>query len=126
MIIGHGIDVVEIPRLAELLSQHGDRFVERVFTQAERAYCQGKKRELEHLAGRFAAKEAVLKVLGTGWSGRISWQDIEVTNNSAGQPGVALCGECARVAEQLNIRRILLSISHTANWAAASAIGLDE
>ena len=126
MILGHGIDVVEIPRLAELLGRHGERFIERVFTAAERAYCRGKKRELEHLAGRFAAKEAVLKVLGTGWVGKISWQDIEVTNNPAGQPLVALSGESARVAGELGIRKVLVSISHTGEWAAASAIGLDE
>ncbi|MDD4890112.1 MAG: holo-ACP synthase [Phycisphaerae bacterium] len=126
MVVGHGIDVVEIPRLADMLSRHGDRFIERVFTQAERDYCLGKKREMEHLAGRFAAKEAVLKVLGTGWSGKIAWQDIEVTNNAAGQPSVTLTGESARVAAGLNIRRILISISHTGSWAAASAIGLDE
>ena len=126
MIVGHGIDVVEIPRLADLLSKHGPRFVERVFTQAERDYCSGKKREVEHLAGRFAAKEAVLKVLGTGWSGKISWQDVEVTNNVAGQPSVRLSGECARIAAEMNIRKVLISISHTESWAAASAIGVDE
>lgn len=126
MVVGHGIDVVEIPRLAGMLSRHGDRFIERVFTPAEREYCRGKKREMEHLAGRFAAKEAVLKVLGTGWSGKIAWQDIEVTNNPAGQPSVTLTGESARVAADLKIRRILISISHTGSWAAASAIGLDE
>ncbi|MCG3180010.1 MAG: Holo-[acyl-carrier-protein] synthase [Phycisphaerae bacterium] len=126
MIIGHGIDVVEIPRLADSLSRHGDRFLQRVFTQAERDYCCGKKRELEHLAGRFAAKEAVLKVLGTGWVGGISWLDIEVVNNAAGAPGVRLSGESARVAERLGIRRVLISISHTGDWAAASAIGVDD
>ena len=126
MIVGHGIDVVEIPRLAQLLSRHGDRFVERVFTALERDYCRGKKRELEHLAGRFAAKEAVLKVLGTGWAGKISWQDIEVANAASGQPEIRLSGECARVAAALGIRRVLISISHTGGWAAASAIGVDE
>jgi holo-[acyl-carrier protein] synthase len=126
MIVGHGIDVVEIPRLAAMLSRHGDRFIERVFTPLERQYCQGKKREMEHLAGRFAAKEAVLKVLGTGWSGKISWQDIEVSNAPGGQPVVSLFGECARVAAELGIRKVLLSISHTGDWATASAIGVDE
>ncbi len=126
MIIGHGIDVVEIPRLAQMLSKHGDRFVERVFTEAERAYCRGRARELEHLAGRFAAKEAVLKVLGTGWSGQTSWQDVEVTNNEAGQPSVTLRGHSARVAEQLGVRKVFISISHTGDWAAASAIGVGE
>jgi holo-[acyl-carrier protein] synthase len=126
MILGHGIDVVEIPRLARMLQRHGRRFVERVFTPAERDYCRGKKRELEHLAGRFAAKEAVMKVLGTGWAGRITWQDIEVTNAPGGQPRVALSGESARVAEQLGIRRVLISISHTGDWAAASAIGVGD
>ncbi len=126
MVLGHGIDVVEIPRLAELLKRHGERFVQRVFTPVEREYCRGKKRELEHLAGRFAAKEAVLKVLGTGWAGKISWQDVEVTNAPGGQPQVALTGESAAVAERMGIRRILISISHTGDWAAASAIGLGD
>ena len=126
MVIGHGIDVVEIPRLARVLRDHGDRFLDRIFTTVEREYCIGKKRELEHLAGRFAAKEAVLKVLGTGWIGRISWQDIEVTNNAAGQPSIRLTGECERIAAELRIRRIVVSISHTQSWAAASAIGLSE
>jgi holo-[acyl-carrier protein] synthase len=126
MVIGHGIDVVEIPRLARVLRDHGDRFLDRIFTEVEREYCIGKKREVEHLAGRFAAKEAVLKVLGTGWIGRISWQDIEVTNNPAGQPSVRLTGECERIAAELHIRRIVISISHTQSWAAASAIGLSE
>jgi holo-[acyl-carrier protein] synthase len=126
MIVGHGIDVVEISRLAQSLQRHGDRFLERVFTPAERDYCCGKRRELEHLAGRFAAKEAVLKVLGTGWAGSISWQDVEVVNNEAGAPSVRLSGESARVADRLGIRRVLVSISHTGDWAAASAIGVDE
>lgn len=126
MIIGHGIDVVEIPRMAEVLKRHGERFVERIFTEAERAYCCGKKRELEHLAGRFAAKEAVLKVLGTGWVGKITWHDVEVINNPAGQPHVTLSGESADIARRLGITRIIVSISHTENWAAASAIGLGE
>lgn len=126
MIIGHGIDVVEIPRLAELLGKHNDRFLERVFTPTERDYCCGKKRELEHLAGRFAAKEAVLKVLGTGWIGKISWLDIEVINDPGGQPRVTLRGECERIARELGIARVLLSISHTGTWAAASAIGVDR
>jgi len=126
MVIGHGIDVVEISRLAQMLTRHGERFVQRVFTAAERDYCRGRKRELEHLAGRFAAKEAVLKVLGTGWAGKITWQDIEVTNAPGGRPRVALSGESARIAGQLGIQRILISISHTGDWAAASAIGLGD
>ncbi len=126
MIIGHGIDVVEIPRMAAMLEKHGDRFTERVFTQAERDYCCTKKRQLEHLAGRFAAKEAVLKVIGTGWVGKISWHDVEVVNNAAGQPHVNLTGESARIAAELGIAKVLISISHTENWAAASAIGLAE
>jgi len=126
MILGHGIDVVEIPRLAAMVGRHGERFVERVFTPVERDYCRGRKREMEHLAGRFAAKEAVLKVLGTGWAGKISWRDIEVTNTPAGQPLVTLAGECARIAERMGIRRVLISISHTGDWAAASAIGVDD
>src|SRR2546429_96084 len=78
-ILGHGIDIVETRRIADLLENHGERFLERCFTTAEREYCyRNNKRHIEHLAGRFAAKEAVLKVLGTGWRGGIAWTDIEL------------------------------------------------
>ena len=123
-IIAHGVDLIDCPRLAESLRRHGQRFLERVFTPAELDYCLAKRRHLEHLAGRFAAKEAVLKVLGTGWRGGVNWMDIEVRNAPSGQPLVSLRGESGRIAEALGIRRVLISISHTSSHAVASAIGV--
>ena len=123
-VLAHGIDMVDCARLAEMLDRHGERFLNRVITARELSYCLGKKRSLEHLAGRFAAKEAVMKVLGTGWSGGISWTDIEIYNNSAGQPGVRLTGRCRQVAGELGMKKILITISHIQTHAIASAIGL--
>ncbi len=123
-IIAHGIDLVDFPRIEEMVERHGVRFLDRVFTPAEQAYARGKKNPVEKYAGRFAAKEAVLKLVGTGWRGKIAWTDIEVTNNPAGQPEVTLSGEVQRIAEGLGIDRISLSITHTANFAIASAVAV--
>lgn len=124
-IVGHGIDIVEVSRIRKMAADHGAHFLDRVFTPAEREYCaRNTKRQYEHLAGRFAAKEAVLKVLGTGWRGGIAWTDIEVIKHDGGQPGVKLTGETLRVAESLGITRWHLSISHIETHATASAIGL--
>ena len=124
-ILGHGIDIVETARIRKLVENHGPHFLERVFTPAEQAYCsRNPKRYFEHLAGRFAAKEAVLKVLGTGWRGGIAWTDVEVAKEASGQPKVVLTGESARIARELGIYRWHLSISHIETHATASAIGL--
>jgi len=125
-VISHGIDLVECSRVARLMAEHPERFLRRILTDAERRYVEAQRDPVPSVAGRFAAKEAVLKVLGTGWRGQISWRDMEVLNDKAGKPNVGLTGECARVAERLGIGRILLSITHTANYASASAIGLGE
>lgn len=122
--IAHGVDMVDCKRLKEAISKHGERFLNRVFTPVEQAYCVGKKREVEHLAGRFAAKEAVLKVLGTGWADGINWTDIEVRNEPSGQPRVHLTGRCSEVAARLGLGEILISISHIETHAIASAIGV--
>ena len=123
-IIGHGIDIVETSRIRQLLDEHGQRFLDRCFTRLEQEYCsRSAKRQVEHLAGRFAAKEAVLKVLGTGWRGGIAWTDIEIRSESSGQPNIALSGECLRVATELGITDWFLSISHIETHATASAIG---
>jgi holo-[acyl-carrier protein] synthase len=124
-ILGHGIDIVETERIRRMLEQHEHRFLDRVFTAAEQAYCaRNNKRHIEHLAGRFAAKEAVLKVLGTGWRGGIAWTDIEILPESSGQPKVSLSGECLRIAAELGISRWHVSISHIETHATASAIGM--
>jgi holo-[acyl-carrier protein] synthase len=125
-IIAHGIDLVDFPRIEELIERHGSRFLDRVFTPREQADADSVRNRVEKLAGRFAAKEAVLKLIGTGWRGRIAWTDIEVINNGAGQPLVEVCGEVKRVADTLGIEQITLSITHTANFAIASAVALAE
>jgi len=125
-IVAHGIDLVDCPRIEGMVREHGERFVNRVFTAAEQAYAAANKDRIEKLAGRFAAKEAVLKLMGTGWRGKIAWTDIEVVNNRAGQPEVNLCGEVKKIAERLGIKHISVSITHTANFAIASAVALAE
>ncbi len=126
-ILGHGIDLVEVARIQRMLVEHDDRFLTRCFTADERAYCAANPaRMAEHLAGRFAAKEAVLKVLGTGWSGGIAWTDVEVVRQASGKPGVRLHGIAARVARDMAIGQVLLSISHTQTHAMASAIGVSD
>ena len=96
-IVAHGIDLVDCPRIEQMTQRHGERFVDRVFTAAEQAYARSSRNEIEKLAGRFAAKEAVLKLIGTGWRGKIAWTDIEVINNPAGQPEVTISGEVSSV-----------------------------
>ncbi|MEN6428425.1 MAG: holo-ACP synthase [Phycisphaerales bacterium] len=125
-IIAHGIDLVDFPRIEEMIERHGERFVNRVFTAAEQKYANGHRNSVEKYAGRFAAKEAVLKLVGTGWRGRIAWTDVEVVNNPSGQPVVRLSGEVKEIAEKLGIRQISISITHTANFAIASAVALAQ
>jgi holo-[acyl-carrier protein] synthase len=125
MLIGHGIDIVETSRIRALHEEHAQRFLDRCFTPGEQAYCaKSPKRLYEHLAGRFAAKEAILKVLGTGWRSGIAWTDIEILPNPMGQPQVTLANVTADIATKLGITRWHLSISHIETHATASAIGL--
>lgn len=123
-VVAHGIDMVDCHRLRSAIDRHGRRFLERVFTGRELDYCLGRRRETEHLAGRFAAKEAVLKVLGTGWRSGICWTDVEVRNEPSGRPTVSLAGRCRELAERQGLGRVLISISHIETHAIASAIGL--
>ena len=125
-IIAHGIDLVDCPRIEEMIKRHGRRFINRVFTAAEQAYAEANKDRVEKLAGRFAAKEAVLKLMGTGWRGKIAWTDIEIVNNAMGQPEVTLDGEVKKLADGLKIKHISVSITHTANFAIASAVALTQ
>lgn len=123
---GHGIDLVETARIARMLEDHGERFLARVFTAAERAYADAKpKRRIEHLAGRFAAKEAVLKALGTGWSSGVAWTEVEVLsppNEVIAPPRIGLHGRAAALAHHRGITRWWISISHVPAHAMASAI----
>jgi holo-[acyl-carrier protein] synthase len=122
--LAHGIDIVEIARFAEFIDRHPDRARARLFTEAELAYATGKKRELEHLAARFAAKEAALKALGTGWADGIAWTDVEVTRDGAGRPGLVLRGRAAELAKAQGINEWAISLSHTEHYATASVVGL--
>lgn len=123
-VISQGIDLIENSRVGEVFKRHPDRFLDRVLTPAEQEYVRRMRDPLPSIAGRFAAKEAVFKVLGTGWRGGIAWTDVEIINNPAGQPICRLSGECARIAAQKKIETILVSISHTRLYAAATATGL--
>ena len=125
-IIAHGIDLVDCPRIEQMMQRHGERFLKRVFTPAEQIYADKSRNKVEKLAGRFAAKEAILKLMGTGWRGKIAWTDIEIINNAAGQPEVSLCGEVKKIADGLRIGHISVSITHTANFAIASAVALTQ
>jgi holo-[acyl-carrier protein] synthase len=127
IIVGHGIDIVETGRIRQMVEEHGQHFLDRCFTPLEQAYCdRSPKRRFEHLAGRFAAKEAVLKALGTGWRGGIAWTDIEIQTDPAGRPVVHLTGEAQRRAAAARITQWLLSISHIETHATASAIAVAE
>ena len=124
MILGHGIDIVDTLRIARMLEEHGQRFLDRCFTPAEQSHCtQSEKRRVERLAGRFAVKEAILKVLGTGWRGGIQWTDMEVLPDALGRPVCTLTGEAAAVAEKIGIAHWHVSISHIETHAVGSAIG---
>jgi holo-[acyl-carrier protein] synthase len=125
-ILAHGIDLVDFPRIKKMVKTHRDRFLDRVFTDSEQKYADKNKNRIEKLAGRFAAKEAVLKLLGTGWRGKIKWTDIEVINNSYGQPKVKLYGQVKKIADKMKIKQISISITHTANFAIASAVALAD
>lgn len=126
IIISQGLDLIECERIESVWRGHPDRFLGRILTPNERAYCEKHKNPVQRIAGRFAAKESILKALGTGWRGQIAWTDIEITNDSAGQPHAALSGHCRQIAAALGITKILLSITHTEKYAAASAIGVAE
>lgn len=120
----HGVDLVEVARIARLLAEHPERFLERVFTPGERDYCLAGRRRDEHLAARFAAKEATLKALGTGWRSGIAWTDVEVSLLPSGAPVLRLQGRAAQVASEQGVSRWLVSLSHTPEYAMASVIGL--
>ena len=109
-----------------MMQRHGERFLKRVFTVSEQAYAEASRNTVEKLAGRFAAKEAILKLMGTGWRGKIAWTDIDITNNPVGQPEVTLSGQVKEIAEELGIGHISISITHTANFAIASAVALTK
>ena len=120
----HGIDLVDFARIEAMIEEHGKRFLNRVFTRREQDEAEARRNRTERLAGRFAAKEAVLKLIGTGWRSGIAWTDIEVTNGPLGEPVVHLTGGVQRRAEEMGIEQVALSITHTADFAIASAVAL--
>jgi len=124
--LGIGTDIIECLRIAQMIQRHGEIFLSRVFTPHEIAYCSARKAANQHYAGRFAAKEAVLKALGTGWTRGIQWKDIEVVNELGGKPNIVLSGGAKEVSERLGIRTIMISISHCRSHATAYALALGD
>ena len=125
-VVAHGIDLIECDRIAVMLDRHRVRFLRRVLTRAENERAEQYRVAVPFVAGRWAAKEAILKMIGTGWRGQIAWTDMEILPNELGEPIVTLRGETARRAEELGITRVMLSITHTKQYAAASALGVHE
>src|SRR5213080_1997364 len=122
MIVGTGIDISEVPRIAESIAKFGDRFLHRIFTEEERRYCDSKANRIERYAARFAAKEASMKALGTGWNHGVRWRDIEVSRQPGGRPTISFHGKAAEFASKLGAVHIALSLSHTADQAIAQVI----
>jgi holo-[acyl-carrier protein] synthase len=122
VIVSIGIDIVEVYRIRETLART-PRFVERVFTEKERAYCEAKgAAAAQSFAARFAAKEAFLKALQTGWRGKITWRDVEIVSNETGVPSLEIRGEAQKILENLGANKIHLSLSHTTEHAVAQVI----
>ncbi len=122
MIVGLGLDIAEIDRIEAAIKRHGAPFLERLFTPAEVAYCESHKGKYERYAARFAAKEAAMKALGTGWSHGVRWRDIEVTREPSGKPTLRLEGVAADIAKRMGVKNISLSITHSGNLALAEVI----
>ncbi len=122
MIIGTGIDLAEVGRIRDAIGRHGPRFLERIYTAGERAYVERKANKFERYAARFAAKEAAMKAIGTGWRGGVKWQDFEVSNLRSGKPTLILHGKAAEYAERLGVKHVALSMTHTAEQGMAMVI----
>ena len=122
MIVGTGVDIAEVPRIRSSIARFGDRFLRRIFTEGEIRYCESKARRLESYAARFAAKEAGMKALGTGWSRGVRWRDIEVVRPKGQRPTLQFHGRAAEIAARLGAANIALSITHTADEALAHVI----
>lgn len=123
-IIGHGVDIVDVGRIARMLDEHGERFLNRVYTPGERSYADASVRRAEHFAARFAAKEAAMKALGIGWTRGVAWTDIEVAREPSGRPTLRVGGAFAREAARLNVAEWWLSLSHADTHAVASVIAV--
>lgn len=122
MIVGMGVDIVETARIQETVERHGERFLRRVFTPKEIAYCQRQRNRYERFAARFAAKEAAMKALGTGWRWGVTWQDFEIANQPGGKPCLLLSGRALEFYRSLGGSRILVSLTHTAAYGVAQVV----
>jgi holo-[acyl-carrier protein] synthase len=122
MIVGTGIDIAEVPRIRQSIERFGDRFLQRIFTAGEIRYCDSKMNRFERYAARFAAKEAAMKALGTGWNHGIRWRDCEVVRMPGGRPTIAFHGKAGEFAAKLGMKNAALSITHTAEQAIAQVI----
>jgi holo-[acyl-carrier protein] synthase len=122
MLIGTGVDLIEIERIAKSIERYGVRFLHRVYTQDEIAYCQCKRSSAESFAARFAAKEAGAKALGTGISRGVTWSELEVKREPGGRPSLALSGRAALLAKELGVKKIALSLTHTGTTAMAMVV----
>jgi holo-[acyl-carrier protein] synthase len=122
MIVGIGVDIIEVERIRSALERHGDRFVRRLFTDEEAAYCRRAARPAERFAARFAAKEAALKALGVGWQAGTRLLDVTVANDEMGAPSLTLHGRSAQIAAELGVTRIHLSLSHQPHFAIAQVV----
>src|ERR1700719_53167 len=122
LIVGLGVDIAEVRRVQAAIERRGEPFLRRVFTPSEIEYCERFKNKFERYAGRFAAKEAAMKALGTGWSRGVRWVDIEVVREASGGPTIVLAAEAGKIADRLRVKRISLSITHTEEQALAQVI----
>ena len=122
MIVGLGIDVAEVRRIQAVIEAQRERFLRRVYTPAEAAYCEQFKNKYERYAGRFAVKEAAMKALGTGWSRGVRWVDVEVARQRGGRPILLLKGEAKKIADRLGVKNIAVSITHTSEEAFAQVV----
>jgi holo-[acyl-carrier protein] synthase len=122
MIVGTGIDIAEVPRIRKSIERFGRRFLDRIFTAGEIRYCDSKANREERYAARFAAKEAAMKALGTGWNHGVRWRDCEVARKPGGRPTMVLHGKAAEFATTLGVKHIALSLSHTEEQAIAQVI----
>jgi holo-[acyl-carrier protein] synthase len=122
MILGIGTDLAEVPRIRRSIERYGERFLKRVYTPFEAAYASRKANSAERFAARFAAKEAGMKAIGTGLRRGVTWRDFEVVNEPSGRPTLRLTGVARQIADSLGVRRISLSLTHTAEMAFAVVI----
>ena len=125
-VLGVGTDITECLRIAQMIERHGELFIDRVYTPLEIEYCRSRRMATQHFAGRWAAKEAVMKALGTGFTKDVGWTDIEVLVKPSGQPHIQLHGPTRNYADGLGVGEIMITISHTHTFATATAIALPK